>query len=55
MSEREKHQDDPVELRATRNGDSLVMQLTRAGADAEAADLQDDGWSVEVLEVQSPR
>lgn len=39
---------DEVELRAVRDGNSIVMQLTRATAEAKKAELEADGWAVEI-------
>jgi hypothetical protein len=39
---------DEVELRAEREGNSLVMQLTRATAEAKKAELEAEGWTVEI-------
>jgi hypothetical protein len=41
---------DEVELRAEREGNSLVMQLTRATAEAKKVELEGEGWVVEIRE-----
>lgn len=41
---------DEVELRAVRDGNSIVMQLTRATAEAKRTELESDGWTVEIRE-----
>jgi hypothetical protein len=41
---------DEVELRAVRDGNSVVMQLTRATAEAKKAELESEGWTVEIRE-----
>jgi hypothetical protein len=41
---------DEVELRAVRDGDSVVMQLTRATAEAKKLELESEGWTVEIRE-----
>jgi hypothetical protein len=41
---------EEVELRAERDGNSVVMQLTRATAEAKKAELEAEGWTVEIRE-----
>jgi hypothetical protein len=41
---------DEVELRAVLDGNSVVMQLTRATAEAKKLELESEGWSVEIRE-----
>jgi hypothetical protein len=41
---------DEVELRAVRDGNSIVMQLTRATAEAKRLELESEGWNVEIRE-----
>ncbi len=41
---------DEVELRAVKDGNSVVMQLTRATADAKKLELEAEGWAVEIRE-----
>jgi hypothetical protein len=43
--------DDSVELRARRDGNSVVLRVTRAAAEAERVELEVEGWSVEIVEV----
>jgi hypothetical protein len=45
---------DEVELRAVRDGNSIVMQLTRATAEAKRTELESDGWTVEIRERNGP-
>jgi hypothetical protein len=49
----EPHPDDAVELDARREGDSMIMRLTRDGAQAEAEQLETEGWTVEIVEVDA--
>jgi hypothetical protein len=42
--------EDDVELRAVRDGNSIVMQLTRATAEAKKLELESEGWAVEIRE-----
>ncbi len=41
---------DEVELSAVRDGNSIVMQLTRATAEAKKLELESEGWTVEIRE-----
>jgi hypothetical protein len=41
---------DEVELRAERDGNSVVMQLTRATAEAKRDELEAEGWAVDIRE-----
>jgi hypothetical protein len=41
---------DEVELRAVRDGNSVVMQLTRVTAEAKKLELESEGWTVEIRE-----
>jgi hypothetical protein len=41
---------DEVELHAVRDGNSVVMQLTRATAEAKKEELESDGWTVDIRE-----
>jgi hypothetical protein len=42
--------EDDVELRAVRDGNSIVIQLTRATAEAKKLELESEGWAVEIRE-----
>jgi len=44
---------DEVELRAVRDGNSVVMQLTRATAEAKKLELEAEGWTVEIRETNA--
>jgi hypothetical protein len=41
---------DEVELRASKQGNSMLMLLSRAAAEARSADLASEGWSVEIVD-----
>lgn len=45
---------DEVELKAVKEGNSVVMQLTRATAEAKKVELESDGWTVEIREHAGP-
>jgi hypothetical protein len=46
---------DVVVLRATREGNSEVLHLTRATAQERAEELRAEGWTVEIIETEQPR
>ncbi len=43
---------DQVELRAVRDANSMVMQMSLATAEACAEDLRAEGWTVDILAVR---
>jgi hypothetical protein len=46
-----EHLADTVELRASKEGISLVEQITRAVAEEKAEALEREGWLVEIVEL----
>jgi hypothetical protein len=46
---------DEVEFRASRDGNSIAIQLSRATAEAKAEELRDEGWDIEIIEVDTQR
>ena len=43
---------DDVIFRASKDGNTEALQLTRAAAEERKADLEADGWTVEIVEIQ---
>jgi hypothetical protein len=46
---------DQVEFRASREGNSIAIQLSRAAAQAKAEELGAEGWDTEIVEVDPQR
>jgi hypothetical protein len=51
MSQVLKRPTDPVDLRAVRETDSMVMRMSRATAEAEVIQLEQEAWEVEIVEL----
>jgi hypothetical protein len=46
-----RHAWERVEFRATKDGNSEVIVLTREAAELRCAELSADGWRVEIVEL----
>jgi hypothetical protein len=49
----EQRPTDTVEVRAEREGDTLVMRMSRGAAHAERVQLEAEGWDVRIHDVES--